>query len=356
MACVAYCPHLYFRFGLTMPRKPRLRSGSGVTLHEIGLAAGVSAITVSRALNSPERVSEALRNKILETVDRLGYVPNRSARSLASARSRTILVLVPSLTNTVFIDTLVGVEEVLRVAGYQMLIGNTHYSASEELQLLRAYLEHQPDGILVTGLSQPPEFGAILEKLGIPAVYMMDLTDDGRLCVGFSQEEAGAAITAHLLARGYRRIAFMGAQLDERVLKRLEGYRATLHAAQLYDAKLEFLDPSPSSMQMGAEALERLLREHPDCDAVFCCNDDLAIGAIAQCHRLGLAVPDRVAIAGFNDLQPAAWTTPALTTVATPRNRIGAEAARLLLERIAGLVISAPRQDLGFAVVARGSS
>ncbi|MDN0085260.1 LacI family DNA-binding transcriptional regulator [Crenobacter sp. SG2305] len=339
-----------------MPRKPRLRSGSGVTLHDIGLEVGVSAITVSRALNSPERVSEALRDKIREAVERLGYVPNRSARALASARSQTVLVLIPSLTNTVFIDTLAGIEEVLRAAGYQMLIGNTHYSADEELQLLRAYLEHQPDGILVTGLSQPQEFNSTLERLGIPAVYMMDLADDGRLCVGFSQEEAGAAITSHLLARGYRRIAFMGAQLDERVLKRLDGYRDVLRAGQSYDASLEYLDPAPSSMQMGAEMVERILHEHSDCDAVFCCNDDLAIGAIAQCQRLGLEVPGRVAIVGFNDLQPAGWVTPALTTVATPRYRIGVEAARLLLDRIAGHAVASSRLDLGFEIVVRASS
>jgi LacI family gluconate utilization system Gnt-I transcriptional repressor len=339
-----------------MPRKPRLRSGSGVTLHDIGQAVGVSAITVSRALHSPERVSEVLRHKIMAAVERLGYVPNRSARSLASARSQTVLVLIPSLTNTVFIDTLAGIEQVLCGAGYQMLIGNTHYNADEELQLLRAYLEHQPDGILVTGLSQPPEFSATLQRLGIPAVYMMDLSDDGRLCVGFSQEAAGAAITEHLLERGYRHIAFLGAQLDERVLKRRDGYRAALQQAQRYDARLELLDPAPSSMPMGAAMIERLLREQPQCDAVFCCNDDLAIGAIAQCQRLGVEVPQRLAIAGFNDLQPAAWVTPPLTTVATPRYQVGEQAARLLLERIAGQPVAQLCHDLGFQIVARGSA
>lgn len=339
-----------------MSRKPRLRSGSGVTMHDVGLAVGVSAITVSRALYSPERVSETLRTKILEAVDRLGYVPNRSARALASARSHTVLVLIPSLTNTVFIDTLAGIEDVLRPAGYQMLIGNTHYSAGEEMQLLRAYLEHQPDGVLVTGLSQPPEFAQTLERQGIPAVYMMDLTADGRRCVGFSQEDAGEAITRHLLERGRRRIAFMGAQLDERVLKRLDGYRKALRAAGRYDAALEDLDPAPSTMQMGADALTRLLQAHPDCDAVFCCNDDLAIGALAACQRLGLAVPQRMAIAGFNDLQPAGWVTPPLTTVATPRYRIGTEAARLLLASIAGEADAVTCHDLGFTVMPRASS
>lgn len=324
-------------------------------MHDIGLAVGVSAITVSRALHAPERVSDALRNKIMEAVERLGYVPNRSARALASARSRTVLVLIPSLTNTVFIDALAGIEQVLLAAGYQMLIGNTHYDADEELQLLRAYLEHQPDGVLVTGLVQKPEFSATLQRLKIPAVYMMDLADDGRVCVGFSQEAAGSAITEHLLQRGYRHIAFIGAQLDERVLKRLAGYRSALRAAQLYDENLEFLDPAPSSMQMGAAMVQRLLDEQPGCDAVFCCNDDLAIGAIAQCQRMGVTVPLRLAIAGFNDLQPSGWITPALTTVATPRREIGMQAAKLLLQRIADEPVPVAH-DLGFEVVQRSST
>jgi LacI family gluconate utilization system Gnt-I transcriptional repressor len=339
-----------------MSRKPRLRAGSGVTLQEVGQAVGVSAITVSRALRNPELVSEELRQRILETVDRLGYVPNRSARSLASAKSHTILVLIPSLTNTVFIDTIAGIEEVLRASGYQMLIGNTHYSSAEEQQLMRTYLAHQPDGILITCLSQPPKLRSALEKLGIPTVYMMDLTDDGRVCVGLSQEEAGAAITEHLLTRGYRRIAYMAAQLDERVKKRLEGYRRALKRAGAYDVALEYLDPAPSSMRMGAQMLDRIHREQPGCDAIFCCNDDLAIGAIAQCQRQGIAVPGELAIAGFNDLQPAAWITPALTTVATPRYRIGVEAARLLLDAIGGGTPQNKRHDLGFEIRVREST
>lgn len=339
-----------------MSRKPRPRAGSGVTLQQIGEAVGVSAITVSRALRNPEQVSEELRDKILAAVDRLGYVPNRQARSLASARSHTILVLIPSLTNTVFIDTLAGIEEVLRAQGYQMLIGNTHYSSAEEQQLMRSWLAYQPDGILITGLAQPPELAQQLEKLGIPTVYMMDLTDDGRACVGLSQQDAGTAITEHLLSRGRRRIAYMAAQLDERVMKRLEGYRAALRQAGVHDPALEYLDPEPSSMQMGADMLERIMGEQPDCDAIFCCNDDLAIGAIAQCQRLGIAVPQQLAIAGFNDLQPAAWITPALTTVATPRYQIGMEAARLLVDAIAGKPSQTTRLDLGFQVRVRAST
>jgi len=339
-----------------MPRKPRIRSGNGVTMHEVSLAAGVSAITVSRALHTPERVSAPVREKILQLVEQMGYVPNRSARQLASARSQTVLVLIPSLSNTVFIDTLAGIESVLQAAGYQMLIGNTHYSASEELALLRAYLQHSPDGLLVTGLSQDEEFSRILQQRQLPTVFMMDLCEDGRYCAGFSQEDAGKLMTQHLLQRGRKRIAFMGAQLDERVLKRLQGYRQALQQAGCHDLALEILNPAPSSMQMGADMLDQLLASHAQCDAIFCCNDDLAIGAIARCHQRHIAVPDQLAIAGFNDLQAAAWTTPALTSIATPRQEIGVAAARLLLQQLQGQAISQPRLDLGFSLQQRGST
>ncbi|MBX9266591.1 HTH-type transcriptional regulator GntR [Chromobacterium violaceum] len=339
-----------------MSRKPRVRSGSGVTMHDVAKAAGVSAITVSRVLNQPQQVSEQLREKVMQAVDALAYVPSRSASTLASAKSRTVLVLIPSLANTVFLETLAGIETVLDAAGYQMLIGNSHYDAGQELQLLRAYLQHRPDGVLITGLSHAEPFERILSQHALPVVYMMDLADDGRCCVGFSQEDAGAAITRHLLSRGKRRIGFLGAQLDERVMKRLDGYRAALDAADCRDAGLEWLDPQPSSMQMGADMLDRALAERPDCDALFCCNDDLAIGALARSQQLGIAVPERLAIAGFNDLQPAAWCTPPLTTVATPRRDIGVHAAKALLQLIDGEEPASRRADLGFRLMLRRSS
>ncbi|WP_085317250.1 HTH-type transcriptional regulator GntR [Derxia lacustris] len=339
-----------------MPRKPRPRPATHVTLAEVAQATGVSAITVSRALNTPALVAEALRERILQAVEQMGYVPNRQARLLAAARSQTVLVLIPSLTNTVFIDVLAGIDAVLGPAGYQILIANTHYSADEELRLLRSHLEFKPDGILVSGLAQSPDCRAWLDRHGLPTVHLMDLADDGRHCVGFSQLAAGRALADHLVASGRRRIAFMAAQLDERTLKRADGWLAALTAAGLDVAGLRFDDPAPSSMALGAAMLDRILDARPDCDAVFCCNDDLAIGALARARQRGIDVPGRLAIAGFNDLQPAAWTAPALTTVATPRERVGLEAARMLLDLIAGQPPAAPCVDLGFELKLRDSA
>lgn len=343
-----------------MPRKPRPRAHGGITLHQVAEQLGVSAITVSRALHHPEQVSVALRTRILAAVEQLGYVPNRSARLLASARSKTVAVLVPSLSNAVFVETLAGIHEVLHPLGYQVLIGNTRYDADEEARLLRAYLEHAPDGILLTGLGQAPALRGYLEQRGLPVVYMMDLTevagDDPRMCVGLSQTDAGQTLTHHLLAQGRRRIAYLAAQLDERVMKRAQGYRQALQAAGCYDARLELLNPQPSSIGLGAAMLETLLRDHPDCDAVFCCNDDLALGALFHCQRVGLPVPQRLALAGFNDLEASAWACPPLTSVATPRHRIGREAARMLVEALHGRTPAERRRDLGFELKVRAST
>jgi LacI family gluconate utilization system Gnt-I transcriptional repressor len=337
-------------------RKSRSSATGQVTLQDVARHLGVSAITVSRALKTPQRVSEALRARIMCAVSELGYRPNHAARSLASARSDSVLVLVPSLTNEVFVDTLSGIHEVLIPRGYQALIGNTHYSPQEEEKQLGVFLGHNPDGILLTGLDHTPRVREWLAGCGVPVVYMMEIDDarDSR-CVGLSQFDGGQAITRYLVGKGYRRIAYVAAQADPRTLKRGEGYRAALREAGLYDPKREIWVPTPSSIGLGASLLDRLLKELPDCDAVFCCNDDLAQGMLFQCQRRNVAVPGQLAICGFNDLAASAWTNPPITTIATPRYAIGREAAQMLLDAIDGDTPPC-KIDLGFSLVERLSA
>ncbi len=338
-------------------RKPTSRSTGRVTIDDVARHAGVSAITVSRALREPERVSEELRARIERAVAELGYVPNRAARTLASRRSNTVAVLVPSLSNAVFVDVLAGIHEVLAPRGYQLLIGNTRYSEAEEENLVLAYLEHGPDGVLLTGHQQSACARARLAASGVPTVHMMDLAPgSGAPSVGFSQPEAGYAMTRYLLGKGYRRIGFIAAQLDERTLKRREGYRRALAEAGYAEPYAEISVPTATTVGLGTELLPALLAQDATIDAVFCCNDDLALGALFHCQRHGIAVPKRLAIAGFNDLDFAAWSTPALTTIATPRHAIGARAAQLLLARIEGAALPVDSLDLGFELRARESA
>lgn len=336
------------------PRKPRSSRTGRATMADVAERVGVSAMTVSRAFKTPDRVADSLRERIQAAARDLGYLPNRAASQLASARSMTIAVLIPSLTNTVFIDTVAGIHQVMHPEGYQILIGVTGYSGDGEERLLETYLEYNPDGLLLTGLGHSAATWTRLRGLAIPTVHMMELSDRPDIyAVGLSQIEGGQAMTRRLIERGYRRIGFVAAQLDERTIRRSEGYRRAMQEAGLYDANLELLSPEPSSIGFGAELLDRMLAQAPDCDALFFCNDDLAQGAIYRCRRLGIAVPDRLAIAGFNDLAASAWTVPALTTVATPRFAIGREAASMLLSLLRGKRPERTCLDLGFTVMER---
>jgi LacI family gluconate utilization system Gnt-I transcriptional repressor len=326
-------------------------------LEEVAQLARVSTMTASRALSQPGLVSEATRARVDQAVLALGYVPNLAARALASNRSRVIVVLVPSLSNAVFTAVLDGIHDAIGGSQYQLLIGNTRYSDAEEEKLLRTYLQSDPDGILLPGLSHSPEVARMLETLHVPVVSMMDLASAPSMpSVGFSQIDAAMALTKHLLGKGYRRIAYVGAQLDERTLRRADGWRQTMLDAGLFDAGLEIMTPQPSTVALGAELMRRVLAELPDCDAVFFCNDDLAHGALFHCQREGIAVPGRVAVAGFNDLPASHLMVPSLTTVETPRYQIGHQAASLLLDLIAGKTPPARSIDLGFTLREREST
>ncbi|MFC5546920.1 LacI family DNA-binding transcriptional regulator [Massilia aerilata] len=340
----------------------RSRAGKGrgtgrATLEEVARLAGVSTMTASRALSRPQLVSDATRAKVERAVLELGYVPNRAAQALASRQSHVIAVLVPSLSNAVFTAVLDGIQDAVEASHYQLLIGNTHYSDAEEEKLLRTYLQSDPDGILLPGLSHSPEVASMLETLRVPVVAMMDLAETpSMLSVGFSQLDAGMALTRHLLGKGYRRIAFVGAQLDERTLRRADGWRQAMTEAGLFDQRLEIMTPAPSTVALGAALMRRVLAELPDADAVFFCNDDLAHGAIFHCQRAGIPVPGRIAVAGFNDLPASSLMLPSLTTVDTPRYQVGYQAASLLLDLIAGKAPAARRIDLGFTLREREST
>ena len=326
-------------------------------MDDIAQRVGTSAITVSRAFQRPQLVSEDLRTEIYKIANELGYVRNRAASSLASSRSMNIAVIVPSLGNSVFVDTINGLEKVLRSKGYQMLLGVSNYSSVEEDLLVRTYMAFDPDGIILTGFNHRDEVRRIVERSQVPIVHMMEVSNEpGIYCVGFSQEAAAEAMTAHLLSQGYKKIAFVASQLDERTLARNRGYRDTLIRAGLYDSNQELLVPEPSSIGLGCLLLERMIKQAPDCDAIFFCNDDLAQGALFACQRMGISVPGDLAISGFNDLPASAHVVPSLTTVATPRYEIGVKSAQMLLGLIEGQKPAKASIDVGFELKARQST
>jgi LacI family gluconate utilization system Gnt-I transcriptional repressor len=332
------------------------RSTGRPTLNEVARLAAVSPITASRALRGVTTVAPELVEKVRAAAQSLGYVANPAARALASSQSQTVVVLVPSLSNQLFIETLEAIQNVLRTRGLEVVIGNYHYSPEEEESLLRNYLANRPRGLLLTGFDHTPALRQLLGASGVPCVHMMELdTVRGAYCVGFSQEQAGAEAARHLLGRGRKRLAYMAAQLDPRVIQRGEGFRRVLQEEGVYDPQLQVMSPLPSSIGLGSELFIQLMKQHPDVDGVFFCNDDLAQGAALEALRYGIAIPEQVSLIGFNDLPGSAHMVPRLTSIRTPREEVGQRAAQLLLGLIDG-VAQQPQVDLGFELVVRESS
>jgi len=335
----------------------RSRATGRVTLADVAQAANVSPITVSRALRGERAVDPELVARVQAAVTRLGYVPDPAARALASRHGTQVALLVPMLSNALFVDLVEAAQRTLARAGYQTLIGVTHYDALEEEQLLRGQLLHRPAGMLVTGFDRSEATRALIAGSHVPCVHLMETSSTpGVYSVGLSQTQASIAMTRHLLQRGRRRIAFAAAQLDPRTMQRLEGWRQVLREEGLYAPTLEWLNPAPSSIALGAVMFEQIIGQTPPVDAIFFCNDDLAQGALLAALRLGVSVPQRVAVAGFNDLTGSDQMLPPLTTVHTPRAEIGIAAATMLLALMRGETVDSPSVDLGFELVLRGST
>src|SRR5690554_6253795 len=223
-----------------------------VTLVDVAAVAGVSAITVSRVINQPDKVSDLLRRQVQAAIDSLGYIPNQFASSLASAKSRVIGVVIPSLSNIVFNDVLRGVYTAAGKAGYKVLLADTHYSPLEEEKMVRTLLSQTPQAMIVTGGDQTRACRTMLEKARVPVVQIMELLDEPiDMNIGFSHWQAGYDIVSKLLATGYQRIGFIGARMDPRVQQRMQGYQAAMEHAGQHWQDLIMTTPEPSSIGLG---------------------------------------------------------------------------------------------------------
>jgi LacI family gluconate utilization system Gnt-I transcriptional repressor len=334
----------------------RRRSGRP-TISDVAQRAGVSAITVSRALRKPEQVSAERRERIANAIRELNYVPDPQASVLASGRSNVIGVVLPSLTNNVYADVLQGIYDRVEGSGFQVQIGNTRYSVEEEDRLVRLFAGQRPAAMLITGLDQSSGTRRYLRGLDVPLVQIMEHTPEPiDMLIGFSHVAAARAAVAHLLDGGYRGIGFLGARMDRRMLRRCEGYRAILGERRLYAPEREVMTKAPSSVSEGRKLCARLLEAAPDTDAVFCANDDLALGALFECQARGLQVPEQVGIVGFNDLEMMAAAVPSVTSIQTHRYQMGSMAIDMLIRRIEGESVAEPAVDLGFTLVPRQST
>jgi LacI family gluconate utilization system Gnt-I transcriptional repressor len=334
----------------------RTRSGK-VRLTEVAKLAGVSPITASRFFRNPDALSPDKRARVGSAAKELGYVPNLAARALASQRTEVIGVLIPSLTNNVFADVLRGIYDASEGSRYSIQLANTRYSVLQEETLLRVFQAQKPAGLIVTGIDQTAESRAVMESMNCPVVQIMEIGPDPiDMMIGFSHYDAAFAAVSHLLGQGFRRIGFIGAQMDPRMQRRMHGYRDALKAAGLFNPHLMVTTPVPTSVTLGGTLLADLLSKAPDIEAVSCGNDDLALGVLFECQRRQISVPEDMAIVGFNDMEFMASTVPPLTSVRTNRYEMGRNAVTMVTAAIDGQRPTKPVIDLGFELMIRQSS
>ena len=312
---------------MTEPQARRERTGATRSrMADVARLAGVSTATVSRAIRQPEIVSPAVRGRIQDAIERLSYRRNLMAGALSSASSMTIGVIIPSIINSFFAATVEALEEELAGSGYQLMLGNSNYSADIEQQLITSFLAWSPAAMVVTGRRHNREAVRILLDSGIPVIEMWELSDHPiDTIVGFSHRAVAQLAVNHFFERGARRLGFIGAfmERDYRTADRHAGFvEAALQAGYAPPAEVRL--PDRASAVGGARALAEMMDRHPDVDAIFCSNDIIASAPVRGAAP-NLRVPDQLKLCGFGDLELR--NNPSLTTVRAPA-RIGIRVAR----------------------------
>jgi LacI family transcriptional regulator, gluconate utilization system Gnt-I transcriptional repressor len=337
------------------PHRARRKGSGGITLSDVAKLAGVSAITISRALNTPERVSPDTLRRVKDAVSRTGYVPNRVAGGLASNRSRLVAALIPTIAGSVFLETIQALTDTLAEAGYQLMLGQGGYQGSREDALIDAIISRRPDGIVLTGILHSSEGRKRLLASGIPVVETWDLTRTPiDMLVGFSHEKVGAQVADWLHRKGYRHPAILTAD-DHRAGLRRQGYEARLH--ELGVRKIAACEvPAPSALGNGRAGLLELLSQDAHLDFVFCSSDLLAHGVVTEAQAQGLKVPDDLGVLGFGNLGFSADVHPPLSTVHIDGAAIGRQAARFIIDRLDERDPGPRVRDIGFSIVERDSA
>jgi LacI family gluconate utilization system Gnt-I transcriptional repressor len=325
----------------TQPDTPQPDPDGTPTLAQVAAHAGVSPITVSRVVRLPDMVSPATRKRVEAAMRALGYVPNLVAGSLASARTRAVGVLVPTVANAIFADTIQGISDVLEPLGYAVFLAQSGYDDMREEKMLAALLGRRPEALIMVG-SPATEAGArMLRRARIPVVETWDLPANPIDAVaGFNNGAAGASVARHFASTGRERLAFVGGD-DPRATRRWTGFhRAALDAGLQPPRRLVLARNAGAGVAAAADLNDR--------DAVFAANDALAFGVMAGLRQAGRLVPDNIAVVGLGDLETGRLIAPSLSTIRIDGKAIGQTAGRLTVSR------HGPRRvDLGFELVTR---
>lgn len=311
---------------------------ASVTLADVAREAGVSINTVSRALRAPQTVRPLLRQRIEAVMDALDYVPNRLAGGLAGAHTGVVGVIVTSLFYSEFAAVVDAMQGDLAAAGLSVMLGNCRYDPEEELRLVRAMLSWRPAAMALVGVDHHPRAAHLLQVAGVPVVEIWDWHAAPIDSVaGMDHHLIGRTQALHLIERGYRHIAFIGAirEHDHRAQKRLAGY-AEVMVERLGRAPVQVIEAAGGHPDRGERLLDCLLAQHPDIDGVICNGDVMAFGVLRGLRRRGRAAPEQVGVIGFGDAEAATCVIPTLTSVRPPRPEIGHAAATMIMARVQG--------------------
>ncbi|PRX09228.1 UNVERIFIED_ORG: LacI family transcriptional regulator [Martelella mediterranea] len=306
---------------------------------DVARLAGVSTMTVSRALKKDGHVSRETRKRILEAVDELGYVLDQSAGSLSSRKTGFVAALVPSLNNSNFSETARGITETLEGTGLQLLLGYTDYSPDKEEQLIQSMLQRRPEGIILTGGAHTLSARRMLVNSAIPVIETWEIPEEPiDSVVGFSNSAVMRDMVKALAAKGYRKFGYIGgtSTRDTRGNMRKIGFLNAIKELDLEPGRLISFGVPPISIEQGAQAIVSMLERWPDTEAVLCVSDLSAFGALMECQRRNIRVPEDIAIAGFGDYEISTFCHPRISTVNVGCHDIGRLAAEKLLREIAG--------------------
>lgn len=321
-------------------------------------------MTVSRYLNNPKLVSESARVAINNAVSATGYVRNGIAGGLSSSRSGFVGVVVPTLINSNFADTVVGIDETLRSKGFQILLAHTMYSSEQEEGGIRQLLERRPEALVLVGNNHSDGAERMLDQAKIPVIELWESSGSRPYhTVGFSNFDAGFAAAQYLVGLGHTRVGAIGPgqntasdARDFRAEDRMAGFEAGLRSAGLSIDRLVRRGDIPFSFERGAEAARFVLDTYPDTQAIFAVSDLPAVGAIMQLRRMGRAVPDDISVIGFGDFEVGRVCEPTLTTVRVDARMIGVHGGRLVLAALDGTLTEKEVVDVELGIVARSST
>ena len=306
------------------------------TLADVARRAGVSTATVSRCLNSPNRVVGGTRERVLEAVRELGYAPNFGARALVAKQTNTVGAVIPTMENAVFARGLQAFQEELGRHGKTLLVASSAYNPALEEEQVRALVARGADGVLLIGYDRSPELYAFLAKRNVPALVAWSFVEgQAQPAIGFDNRAAMAALARLVLQKGHRHIACISAptESNDRARGRVQGVLDAMEEVGQSPADLRTVEIS-YGIQNGEIALRKLLEEAPEITAVMCVNDVLAFGAIRAARDLGLRVPEDISITGFDDIEIARLAEPPLTTVHVPHRDMGRNAATMLIQML----------------------